>query len=141
MLDTPESVQAFCKSQWSVDTDITGAAGGAVGAHLPATAANVSNMGLSDKSFTYSITKGAILDVSLTGGCRVLGGAVGGPALAAGRRLGVLGKECGGVRRPLAEYWRRGAACGAWQGRSGAKKTKGTDLSTSLPPSLGPLQA
>ncbi len=47
-----------------------GAAGGAVGAHLPATAANVSNMKLSDKTFAYSITKGAILDVSLTGKCR-----------------------------------------------------------------------
>ena len=39
-----------------------------MGAHLPATAANMSNMKLSDKTFTYSITKGAILDVSLTGG-------------------------------------------------------------------------
>lgn len=67
VLDTPEAVQGFTKSQWSVDTDITGAAGGAVGAHLPATAANVSNMKLSDKTFAYSITKGAILDVSLTG--------------------------------------------------------------------------
>lgn len=38
-----------------------------MGAHLPATAANVSNMKLSDKTFAYSITKGAILDVSLTG--------------------------------------------------------------------------
>lgn len=38
-----------------------------MGAHLPATAANVSNLKLSDKTFTYSITKGAILDVSLTG--------------------------------------------------------------------------
>jgi hypothetical protein len=28
----------------------------------------MSNMQLSDKSFTYSITRGAILDVSLTGG-------------------------------------------------------------------------
>ncbi|PSC74547.1 SH3 domain-containing [Micractinium conductrix] len=67
VLDTAEAVQAFTKSQWSVDTDITGAAGGAMGAHLPATAANMSNMKLSDKTFTYSITKGAILDVSLTG--------------------------------------------------------------------------
>lgn len=67
VLDTPEAVQSFTKSQWSVDTDITGAAGGAMGAHLPATAANMSNMRLSDKTFTYSITKGAILDVSLTG--------------------------------------------------------------------------
>ena len=90
VLDTPESVQAFCKSQWSVDTDITGAAGGAVGAHLPATAANVSNMGLSDKSFTYSITKGAILDVSLTGGCWVGG---------AGRWWGVPGWGCGVLGR------------------------------------------
>jgi lipid-binding SYLF domain-containing protein len=67
VLDTPEAVQSFTKSQWSVDTDITGAAGGSVGAHLPATAANMSNLRLSDKTFTYSITKGAILDVSLTG--------------------------------------------------------------------------
>lgn len=67
VLDTPEAVQSFTKTQWAVDTDITGAAGPAVGAHLPATAANVSNMQLSDKTFTYSITRGAILDVSLTG--------------------------------------------------------------------------
>jgi hypothetical protein len=126
VLDTPEAVQSFTRSQWAVDTDITGgvawagrggkgqrvgrlaraapatsfhcspprrltqqqsytgmcaahpaksspraaaagAAGDALGAHLPATAANVSNMGLSDKTFTYSITRGAILDVSLTG--------------------------------------------------------------------------
>lgn len=46
-----------------------------MGAHLPATAANVSNLRLSDKTFTYSITKGAILDVSLTG--RLAGLAVG----------------------------------------------------------------
>ena len=60
-----------------------GAAGPAVGAHLPATAANVSNMRLSDKTFTYSITKGAILDVSLTGAwggwCGALWGSAGPP--------------------------------------------------------------
>ncbi|EFN55670.1 hypothetical protein CHLNCDRAFT_133895 [Chlorella variabilis] len=67
VLDTPEAVQSFTKSQWAVDTDLTGAAGGAVGAHLPATAANMSNMRVSDKTFTYSITKGVILDVSMTG--------------------------------------------------------------------------
>ena len=39
-----------------------------MGAHLPATAANVSNMSLSDKTFAYSLTKGAIIDISLTGG-------------------------------------------------------------------------
>ncbi|GAB4823420.1 hypothetical protein N2152v2_010466 [Parachlorella kessleri] len=67
VLDTPEAVKAFANTQVTLDTDITGALGNQVAAHLPATAANVSNIKLSDKTFTYSIAKGAIVDVSLTG--------------------------------------------------------------------------
>ena len=58
-------IPARCAAQ--VDSDVTGAAGPRVGTHLPATAAVLSNLRLSDKEFTYSVTRGLILDVSLTG--------------------------------------------------------------------------
>lgn len=52
---TPTFVPIFF---WqTLDTDITGAVGTSLGAHLPATAANISDIKLSDKTFTYSICK------------------------------------------------------------------------------------
>lgn len=53
VLDTAEAVQAFTKTQVELDTDIGAAAGSAAGLALPATAANFSNLALSDKQFTY----------------------------------------------------------------------------------------
>lgn len=67
VLDTPEAVQAFTKTQIELDTDIGASAGSAAGVALPATAANFSNLNLSDKQFTYSVAKGAMVDVSLSG--------------------------------------------------------------------------
>lgn len=67
VLDTEEAVQAFLRTQVALDTDISAAAGSYAAAHLPATAANLTNIKLSDKTFTYSIAKGAMIDVSLTG--------------------------------------------------------------------------
>lgn len=67
VLDTPEAVQGFTHGQTTLDTDITGAAGSSVAAHLPATAVNLSNPSLSDKSFSFSVAHGAIVDISLTG--------------------------------------------------------------------------
>lgn len=50
---------------------MTGTVGGVVGmpagGHLGATALNMSDKSLSDKTFTYSIAKGALVDVSWTG--------------------------------------------------------------------------
>lgn len=65
--DSPEAVSAFTKTNVELDTDITGAAGSQAATHLPATAANLSDYKLTDKTFTYSITKGVMVDVSLTG--------------------------------------------------------------------------
>jgi lipid-binding SYLF domain-containing protein len=66
VLDTPEAVHSFKKTVVELDSDVTGAAFSAA-AHLPATAANLSHLALSDKEFTYSIASGVMVDVSLTG--------------------------------------------------------------------------
>lgn len=56
---------------WTLDTEVSAAAGGLVGhpvgGHASATTANLSNFKLSDKTFAYSVAKGALLDVSWTG--------------------------------------------------------------------------
>ena len=67
ILDNVAAVKSFTKNVVEVDTDINAAAGGAAAASLPATAVNLSDPDLSDKRFTYSVAKGAIVDVSLTG--------------------------------------------------------------------------
>lgn len=67
VLDTSEAVQSFTKAQVAIDADVTGAAGSSIGTHLPATAANLSHVQLSDKTFTFSVCKGVMVDVSITG--------------------------------------------------------------------------
>lgn len=67
ILDTPDAVKSFTKSVVEVDTDLNAAAGGAAATSLPATAVNLSDPNLSNSEFTYSVAKGAMVDVSLTG--------------------------------------------------------------------------
>jgi len=66
VMDTPEAVSAFAQSQWTLDTEMTGALA-TEGVRLPATAANFSDLNLSDKTFSYSSAKGAIVDMSWSG--------------------------------------------------------------------------
>lgn len=66
VLDTPEAVSAFAQSQWTIDTEMQGAIA-SEGVRLPATAINLTATGLSDKTFAYSSSKGAIVDMSWSG--------------------------------------------------------------------------
>jgi lipid-binding SYLF domain-containing protein len=67
ILDNLDAVRSFTHTVVEVDTDVTGAAGSSAATHLPATAANLSDIKLTEREFTYSVTKGVIIDVSLTG--------------------------------------------------------------------------
>lgn len=67
ILDNQDAVRSFTHTVVEVDTDVTGAAGSGAATHLPATAANLSDIKLTEREFTYSVTKGVIVDVSLTG--------------------------------------------------------------------------
>ncbi|KAL4423048.1 hypothetical protein ABPG77_002082 [Micractinium sp. CCAP 211/92] len=66
VLDTAEAVSAFAQSQWTIDTEMQGAIANE-GVRLPATAINLTDTGLSDKTFAYSSSKGAIVDMSWSG--------------------------------------------------------------------------
>jgi lipid-binding SYLF domain-containing protein len=67
ILDTPEAVKSFKSNVVEFDTEVTGAAGSAAGASLPATAVKISHNSLTDKEFTYALAEGALVDVSLNG--------------------------------------------------------------------------
>lgn len=61
ILDTEDALQSFAKPvSLELNTDVGAAAGSEVGLHLPVTA-------VGPETFSYSITKGGMVDVSITG--------------------------------------------------------------------------
>jgi len=67
VLDDSEAVQSFTKSMIELDSDIGAAAGSKAGVKLPSTAVNLGKASMSGKTFSYSLSKGVMVDLSLTG--------------------------------------------------------------------------